>query len=214
MHRTKRARRRQRSRCSKSPRGFRLKPSPVTRAYIPYRAMPIAICSSIRVASQKCASGLDSFFSGTPVRNSLLDVALVHLSLGRAELLLDEHSEARAQLDYAVEHLRRAGDIRYLPRGLLARAAFFRVIEHLGLAHRDLNEAMRIAKRSEMRLFQCDAHLECAQLALAKDDEEKAREHVAEARRLVDETGYGRRRPNVEELEAQIRGSARVERVK
>ena len=64
---------------------------------------------------------------------------------------------------------------------------------------------MRIAKRSEMRLFQCDAHLEYARLALVEGDEEKAREHVAEARRLVEETGYGRRRPDVEELEAQIR---------
>ena len=63
---------------------------------------------------------------------------------------------------------------------------------------------MRIAKRSEMRLFQCDAHLEYARLALAEGDKE-ARGHVTEARRLVDETGYGRRRPEVEELEAQLR---------
>jgi hypothetical protein len=31
-----------------------------------------------------------------------------------------------------------------------------------------------------------------------------AREHVAEARRLVEECGYGRRRPEVAELEAQL----------
>jgi hypothetical protein len=64
---------------------------------------------------------------------------------------------------------------------------------------------MRIARRSEMRLFQCDGHLEYARLALAEGDQEQAREHVAEARRLVDETGYGRRRPKVEELETQLR---------
>ena len=63
---------------------------------------------------------------------------------------------------------------------------------------------MRIARRSEMRLFQCDAHLEYARLALAEGDREKAREHVAEARRLVEETGYGRRRPEVEALEAEV----------
>ncbi len=33
---------------------------------------------------------------------------------------------------------------------------------------------------------------------------EKAREHLAEARRLVEETGYGRRRPEVEALEALV----------
>lgn len=51
-----------------------------------------------------------------------------------------------------------------------------------------------------MRLFQCDAHLEYARLALAECDQDKARGHVAEAERLVNETGYGRRRPEVEEL--------------
>jgi len=71
-------------------------------------------------------------------------------------------------------------------------------------ARRDLDEAMRTARRSEMRLFQCDAHLESARLALAEGDGEKAREHVAEARRLVEETGYGRRRPEVEALEAEV----------
>ena len=64
---------------------------------------------------------------------------------------------------------------------------------------------MRIARRSEMRLFQCDAHLEYARLALAEGDKDQAREHVVEARRLVEETGYGRRRPEVEALEAEVR---------
>ena len=64
---------------------------------------------------------------------------------------------------------------------------------------------MRIVKRSEMRLHECDAHLEYARLALAEGAKEEAREQVAAARRLVEETGYGRRRPEVEELEAQVR---------
>jgi hypothetical protein len=69
---------------------------------------------------------------------------------------------------------------------------------------RDLDETMRIARRSEMRISRCDAHLERARLALAEGNRGKAREHVAEARRLVDETGYDRRRPEVEALEAEI----------
>ena len=135
----------------------------------------------------------------------LLDIGLNHLSLGRAALALGEHGEARTQLDEAVDGLRQAGDISYLPRGLLARAALFRETKRPDLAKRDLHEAMRIAKRSEMRLFQCDAHIEYARLALVKGEKEKAHEHVAEARRLVDETGYGRRRPEVEGLEQAVR---------
>jgi tetratricopeptide (TPR) repeat protein len=134
----------------------------------------------------------------------LLDIALDHVCLGRAALALGEHSEAWKQLDQAVDGLRKAGRIDHLPRGLLARAALFRESGDVAVAGRDLDEAMRITKRSEMQLFQCDAHLEYARLALVEDDREKAREQVAAARRLVDETGYGRRRPEVERLEAQV----------
>jgi tetratricopeptide (TPR) repeat protein len=135
---------------------------------------------------------------------SLLTLALDHLSLGRAALALGEHDKARAQLDKAVDGLRQAGDISYLPRGLLAQAALFREIRDFPAARRDLDEAMRIARRGEMRLFQCDAHLEYARLAIAEGDRETARKELAEAKRLVEETGYGRRRPEVEALEAEI----------
>jgi tetratricopeptide (TPR) repeat protein len=135
----------------------------------------------------------------------LLDIPLNLLSLGQAALALGEHSEARAQLDQVVEGLHRAGQVDDLPRGFLARAALFRETGDSAAARRDLDEAMRIAKRSEMRLFKCDAHLEYARLALAESDKETARGHVAEAKRLVEETGYGRRRPEVEALEAEVR---------
>jgi tetratricopeptide (TPR) repeat protein len=135
----------------------------------------------------------------------VLTIALDHLSLGLAALALGDEADTRTQLDQAVDGLRRAGTIHHLPRGLLARAALFRDTGDFELARRGLEEAMRIAKRSEMRLFQCDAHLEYARVALAEGDKEKAREHVAAARRLVEETGYGRRRPEVEALEAEVR---------
>jgi tetratricopeptide (TPR) repeat protein len=134
----------------------------------------------------------------------LHDIALDRVSLGQAALALDDHGEARKQLDQAVDGLRQAGVIEYLSRGLLARAALFRQTDDFGAAWRDLDEATRIAGRSEMRLFQCDAHLEYARLALVEGNRENAREHAAEARRLVEETGYGRRRPEVEALEAEV----------
>lgn len=130
--------------------------------------------------------------------NWLLDIALDRISLGRAAQALGAHDEAWAQLDQVVQGLREAGARDHLPRGLLARAALFRKTG--AAARRDLEEAMRIARRSEMRLFQCDAHLEYARLALAEGDRDKARGHLAEAQRLVEETGYGRRRREIEEL--------------
>jgi hypothetical protein len=134
----------------------------------------------------------------------LLDIARDHLSLGRAALALSELDGARAQLDQAVDGLRRAGDISYLPRGLLARAAMFREACSLPTAQRDLDEAMRIARRGEMRLHECDADLEYARLALAEGNRERAREHIAAAWALVQETGYGRREPEVAALEREL----------
>jgi tetratricopeptide (TPR) repeat protein len=134
------------------------------------------------------------------IAQSLRAIVLTRLSLGRAALALDEYSEAESQLDQAVDGLRQAGHIEFIVFGLLARAMLFRKTREFDCARCDLDEAMRIARRSEMRLFQFDAHLEYARLALAEGDKE-----VAEARRLVEETGYGRRRPEVEALEAEVR---------
>ena len=62
----------------------------------------------------------------------LLDIALDHLTLGRAMLLEWSHggeatfAQAAGQIDTAVDNLREAGQIDHLPRGLLARAALDR----------------------------------------------------------------------------------------
>lgn len=137
-------------------------------------------------------------------RGSRLDIAVNHLTLGQVALVLGEHDEAMTQLDDAVDNLRQAGMMDQMPRGLLARAALFRDTGQFALARRDLDEAIRIAKHSEMRLFQCDAQLEYARLALAEGNKEQTRKDLAEARRLVEETGYGRRRPEVEALEVEV----------
>jgi hypothetical protein len=59
--------------------------------------------------------------------------------------------------------------------------------------------------RSEMRLREYDSHLEYARLALAEGGKDQARGRVVAARRLVEETGYGRRSPESEALEAEVR---------
>jgi tetratricopeptide (TPR) repeat protein len=140
----------------------------------------------------------------------LLDIALDHLSLGRAEVLAYEAdrsgdlAKAERQLNQAVDGLLKAGQISDLPHGLLARAAYFRVAGPYDRARRDLDEVMRIATRSGMRLFECDAHLELARLALAEGKPDAARDHVARAAALVQETGYHRRDGEVQKLRDQL----------
>jgi len=109
----------------------------------------------------------------------LLIVGLDHLSLGRAHPA--GSAEATHHLDQAVEFLRRAGTLHYLPRGLLAR----------GTPH-DLEEAFRIATRSGMRLHLADYHLKCGNLA--------------EAERLINETGYHRRDRELAALRGKLAG--------
>jgi tetratricopeptide (TPR) repeat protein len=123
-----------------------------------------------------------------------LEVALDHLSLGRVHLGLGDFAKAAEHLDQAVESLRRAGTEDYVPRGLLARAALRQLRKDWSGAEADLSEALEIAERGSMRLHECDAHLEWARLCEDRGDREGAERHMAKARKLVEETGYGRRR--------------------
>ena len=162
--------------------------------------------------------------------NWLLDIALDHLSLGRAYFLEVDPTPARNArvpspksgrgpqgrgfekaahyLDQAVDGLRQSGQQDELPRGLLARATLHRTHGAFERAQRDLDEAMTIAARGGMRLHETDAHLEYARLYLAIADLgglDAAREHLAKAKVLVADTGYHRRDEEVTALEAQLK---------
>jgi len=146
---------------------------------------------------------------------SLLDIALDHLSLGRAHLLQAQQEESRdpstglrtsfaqavAHLNQAVDGLRQAGQQDELPRGLLARAELRRVMGDVAGAQADLEEALSIATRGGMRLHQADCHLEYARLHLACGEKEKARQSLAQAKDMIQDMGYHRRDGEVAELE-------------
>jgi tetratricopeptide (TPR) repeat protein len=119
-----------------------------------------------------------------------LDIGLDHLSLGRAHPAHTD--EASYNLNQAVDFLRGAGRLDYLPRALLARGT-----------SRDLEEVFRIAIRSGMRLHLTDYHLAVARLALDRGDLAQTREHLFEAEALVHETGYQRRERELAELRSQ-----------
>ncbi|HEX7181797.1 MAG TPA: hypothetical protein VF756_08150 [Thermoanaerobaculia bacterium] len=166
---------------------------------------------------QACREVLErarQFFEWRVPSDSLLDIALDHLTLGRANLGLAQTApaadrtaglaQAAEQLDRAVASLRQAGQELYLPYGLLARAALRRFRSDFTGAAADLTEALEIAERGPMRLHECDAHLEWARLCRDQRDLAAARRHVARARKLVNETGYGRRAREVAWLEGTL----------
>ncbi len=151
----------------------------------------------------------------------LLDIALAHLSLGRAYLLqaqvdgTGDFGNAKANTNEAVAGLRKAGRSDHLPRGLLAQAELYRVTHDYARAARDLDEVISICARSGMRLYEADCHLGYARLYLAQGEKEtdkataqgyreKARESWEKAKKMVEEMGYGRRTAEVKELEEKL----------
>ena len=163
---------------------------------------------------------------------SLLSIALDHLTLSRAALFESLLSGAEisdsashisilcTEIDAAVSGLRRAGEQRFVPLGLLTRAWYRSLIgRNTGpeSAESDLDEAWEIASRGPMRLHMADIHLYRARLfgplnqALARGGEEpieypwESVEHdLREARELIDKCGYGRRKEELEDAEKAL----------
>jgi tetratricopeptide (TPR) repeat protein len=112
---------------------------------------------------------------------------------------------ARQYLYQAVAGLRESGNQDDLPRGLLARAVFYRFTGEFDNAWDDLHEAQEIAERGEMRLWLVDYHLEAARLIRDSGSlPDDAQAHLAEAKQLIAETGYHRRDAELEELMSNI----------
>ncbi len=135
---------------------------------------------------------------------TLLDIALDHLTLARAGLLraILIHSLPQPPLDLpnvaaAVNGLRRAGDMVYLPRGLLTAAWYHFVRGETDLARTHLNEAEQIARRGPMPLYLADVHLYRARLF--RDQAE-----LAKAAELIRSLGYGRRYDELADAEAAL----------
>jgi tetratricopeptide (TPR) repeat protein len=130
----------------------------------------------------------------------LFEIALAHLTLGRVRLYraIIEGSApdiAEDDIGQAVDGLRRAGRNDYLPSGLLTRGWLDASEGHPRDARAHLAEAEEIAERGPMPLYLADIQLYRARLF-------HDRIALAEARRLVEEHGYFRRREELEDLEA------------
>lgn len=178
----------------------------------------VEVGEGYREACEEVRARVDRIFSWRelPAWNaaldSLLDVALDHLSLGRAHLGLaltapgeaPDFRPASEHVDRAVDGLREAGTEHHLPRGLLARAALRRLSGDPDAAAADLQEAQEIAERGSMRLHGADAHLEWTRLHLDQGDRAAARRHLDRARELVRHCGYGRREREVTWLEGRL----------
>ncbi|HJR08940.1 MAG TPA: DUF4062 domain-containing protein [Pyrinomonadaceae bacterium] len=144
---------------------------------------------------------------------SLYSIALDYLSMGRAYLLqaqreaTTDFAKATDYLKRAVDGLRQAGTLLFLPQGLLARTELYLVTGELNRAQADLDEAMSIAQRGSMGLHEADCHLGYARLYLARGEKERARASWEKAREMIERMGYHRRDRDVEEIGRELEGT-------
>ncbi len=139
--------------------------------------------------------------------NDLSSIALDQLSIARAHDQAAEtestatHVEAAAHYhDMAMEGLRKASDMEFIAKGLLARAHWYLQTNRTDLAAQDLAEVLEIAEDGSMGLYLVDYHLGMAHLRRLEGQHEEAERHKAEALRRIEETGYERRRKEAEEI--------------
>ena len=140
----------------------------------------------------------------------LLDLALSQLILARACLMQAEHEGSRDYLTVmeqfvgAMKDLRQCGRQDYLPQGLLASAELHITMGALQRARVFLDEAESIAASGGMLLQEADCHLKRTRLHLAQGDEEAARLSLMSAKRIIERTGYFRRKGELLALSQRV----------
>ncbi len=133
--------------------------------------------------------------------NHLITISLDQLTLARAYFKLDELKEAENYFNQAVEGVRKAGKIEFMPIFLLDRANFFIKINKLEEAKRDLSEAKQIISRSGMKLYEVDYHLAMCRFFHLTKEKLSFDKHLSAAKTLIKSTGYHLRDKSVLELE-------------
>ena len=142
-----------------------------------------------------------------------LSVALDKLSLGQAYLMqtineeCSQYSKATEYIDQAVQELHRATVQHHLPRGLLCYAVFYRLQGDYNNTRKYLDEIRALSQRCGMKLYLADCCIETTRLAMCEGDSREAQINLAEAKTLVMEAGYYRRKSEILELEQMIQSA-------
>jgi tetratricopeptide (TPR) repeat protein len=138
---------------------------------------------------------------------SLLSFGLEYLSLAKAWLIDGEIRQANLWLAKAVETLRKSQNYYFIVESLLISCRFDYLTKNYFKTHRILQEVYEIAKPSGMRLHLTDYHLEMARLLIAegKAPTSEVKEHVDQAEKLINDTGYHRRDKELADLKDNLK---------
>jgi tetratricopeptide (TPR) repeat protein len=135
----------------------------------------------------------------------LLDYALYRYSQGRAILVQSKDSDgyfdAKDHLDEAIENLKKVMRRDDLGFAYLVRSQLHRLLGNFPSAQKDLDAAREIAERGSINILLADCYLEACRLHLELSQRQGAIRNFDNAKAMVENMRYGRRKNEVEELE-------------
>jgi tetratricopeptide (TPR) repeat protein len=141
--------------------------------------------------------------SGDPDAGSLLNRGLSLRTLARALAALGRRPEAEERFAESTDLVRQAGRSDHLAPSHIDWAWFLAATDCHG-ARQQLHEARRIFEGRGFRLMEADAALVGAQIALAEKDPAGAAGQLDTCERLLRDTGYRLRTPNLHLLRADL----------
>jgi tetratricopeptide (TPR) repeat protein len=125
--------------------------------------------------------------------NRLLCHALNHLTIARAQAALEKNTVAQIAFVAAVDGIRKAGKIEFLPDFLNHRASFLRQQGEQEKGRHDLDEALETAIRCGMDLYEADGQLLKCHYLLDEGKIDEAEIALLRGEELVEKMGYGQK---------------------
>ncbi len=130
---------------------------------------------------------------------------LGHLVLGNLALIDGRLDSARTDFREAFKGLEKADEQQHLPLGHLARARLSCAQNRPKDAEEDLAKVLKVAKEpSGMLLHLTDYHLVSAECSIRWGKFPDAKDHIEQARGLIEKTGYYRRSEELKRLESSL----------
>lgn len=147
------------------------------------------------------------------LQGAVLPLALNRLVRCRAFLQKFERTanpgslrSAKGEMEKVIQSLQTAETRHELPRGLLIEAELLRLEENFGDARHKLQEILSLVCDGKMELYEAEAHLQLAWLALRERKLTAAIKSLEKVRFLIDKLGYHRLTPQADEIEHRLRG--------
>ncbi|MBF0444791.1 MAG: hypothetical protein HQL68_04325 [Magnetococcales bacterium] len=126
-------------------------------------------------------------------RNHLLAIAFDELTIARSQTLLGETRAAQIAFDAAVDGIRKAGKIEFLPDFLNHRANFRRQQGEQEKGQHDLDAALETAVRCGLLLYEADGRLLQCHYLLDEGKLKEAGVALERAEKLIEQMSYGQK---------------------